>query len=384
MSKRQIAAVLGALLLGACPGVQVWASAEEAAVQEGLPAQSAVLMETQGGRVLLEKNPDEPLPPASVTKVMTLLLVMEALDQGQLRLDQTTTCSEHAASMGGSQIWLEPGEEMTVEDLLKATAIASANDASVALAELTAGSEEAFVERMNQRAEELGMENTHFENATGLDAEGHVSTARDIAIMSRELLSHPKIKDYSSVWMDTLRDGETQLVNTNRLVRFYDGCTGLKTGTTDGAGSCLSASAERDGLELVAVVLGSPSSDERFSAARGLLDYGFANYVNLPLPLPEAEPTVPVTGGVVSQVVWMSKGPESVVVRSADRQALEQQVELAEDVQAPVELGQILGRVTVLAGGSPICEYELVAAEAVEEMTFSNALERLLEGLLRL
>ncbi len=383
MSRRVLAAVLAAALAVAA-GTPTWAAGEGEALGQQLPAQAAVLLETEGGRVLLEKNPDTPLAPASVTKVMTLLLVMEALDQGQLALDQEVVCSEHAASMGGSQIWLEPGERMTVEDLLKATAIASANDASVALAELIAGSEGAFVERMNQRAQELGMENTHFENATGLDAEGHLSTARDIAIMSRALLTHPKIKDYSTVWMDTLRDGQTQLVNTNKLVRFYEGCTGLKTGTTDAAGSCLAASAQRDGLELVAVVLGSPSSDERFSAARALLDYGFANYVRLPLPAPQAAPTVPVTGGVAPQVAWMSKGPGAVVVRAADRQAVEQQVELAEDLQAPVELGQILGRVTVTAGGSPVCEYELVAAEAVEEMTFSRALGRLVEGLLRL
>ncbi|HIX65731.1 MAG TPA: D-alanyl-D-alanine carboxypeptidase [Candidatus Anaerotruncus excrementipullorum] len=383
MSRRVLAAVLAAALAVAA-GTPTWAAGEGEALGQQLPAQAAVLLETEGGRVLLEKNPDTPLAPASVTKVMTLLLVMEALDQGQLALDQEVACSEHAASMGGSQIWLEPGERMTVEDLLKATAIASANDASVALAELIAGSEGAFVERMNQRAQELGMENTHFENATGLDAEGHLSTARDIAIMSRALLTHPKIKDYSTVWMDTLRDGQTQLVNTNKLVRFYEGCTGLKTGTTDAAGSCLAASAQRDGLELVAVVLGSPSSDERFSAARALLDYGFANYVRLPLPAPQAAPTVPVTGGVAPQVAWMSKGPGAVVVRAADRQAVEQQVELAEDLQAPVELGQILGRVTVTAGGSPVCEYELVAAEAVEEMTFSRALGRLVEGLLRL
>ena len=383
MSRRVLAAVLAAALAVAA-GTPTWAAGEGEALGQQLPAQAAVLLETEGGRVLLEKNPDTPLAPASVTKVMTLRLVMEALDQGQLALDQEVACSEHAASMGGSQIWLEPGERMTVEDLLKATAIASANDASVALAELIAGSEGAFVERMNQRAQELGMENTHFENATGLDAEGHLSTARDIAIMSRALLAHPKIKDYSTVWMDTLRDGQTQLVNTNKLVRFYEGCTGLKTGTTDAAGSCLAASAQRDGLELVAVVLGSPSSDERFSAARALLDYGFANYVRLPLPAPQAAPTVPVTGGVAPQVAWMSKGPGAVVVRAADRQAVEQQVELAEDLQAPVELGQILGRVTVTAGGSPVCEYELVAAEAVEEMTFSRALGRLVEGLLRL
>ena len=231
-----------------------------AKADETLPARSAILMEQDTGRVLFEKNPDEPMPPASITKVMTLLLTMEAIESGQIRLTDMVACSEYAASMGGSQIWLEPGEEMSVDDLLKATAIASANDAAVDLAELVAGSEDAFVDRMNARAEELGMENTHFMNATGLDAEGHVSTARDIALMSRALLQYPLISEYSKIWMSSLRNGETQLVNTNKLIRFYNGCTGLKTGTTDGAGSCLSASATRKGLSLIAVTLGSPTT----------------------------------------------------------------------------------------------------------------------------
>ena len=221
-----------------------------APVNDGLPARSAILIEQESGRVLFEKNPDEQLPPASITKVMTLLLTMEAIDQGKLTLNDMITCSAHAASMGGSQIWFEEGEQLSVDDLLKATAISSANDAAVALAEAVAGSEEAFVGMMNERAQSLGMANTHFVNATGLDAQGHVTTARDIAEMSRVLLRYPLISEYSSVWMSELRGGETQLVNTNKLVRFYDGCTGLKTGTTDGAGSCLSASATRGGLSL--------------------------------------------------------------------------------------------------------------------------------------
>ena len=218
------------------------------------------------------------MPPASITKIMTLPMVIEALDAGTITLETAVTCSPHAASMGGAQIWLEPGEQMTVHELLKATAISSANDAAVALGELISGSEEAFVARMNERAGELGMKNTTFQNATGLDAQGHLTTARDIAVMSQALLSHPLITEYSTVWMDSLRNGETQLVNTNKLIRFYEGATGLKTGTTDKAGYCVTASAKKNGMELVAVILDGQTSDLRFSAAKALLNYGFANY----------------------------------------------------------------------------------------------------------
>ena len=243
-----------------------------------ISAKSAILVERSTGRVLFEYEADKQMPPASITKIMTLLLVMEAIESGKLNFETEVTASEHACSMGGSQIWLEPGEVFTVHELLKAATIASANDACVALAEAVSGSEEAFVELMNQRAAELGMENTVFKNSTGLDAEGHVSTAKDIAKMSAALLSHEKIKEYSTVWMDSLRNGETELTNTNKLVRFYKGCTGLKTGSTDEAGCCLAASAERGGMELVSVTLGSPNTDERFAAGRKLLDYGFANF----------------------------------------------------------------------------------------------------------
>ena len=374
--KKRLAAVLLSVLI--CVPLSAGVYAEDlpdmtaletaAQVDNSLPAKSAILIEQESGRVLFEKNADEVLPPASITKVMTLLLVMEALDEGRISIDDMVTCSEHAESMGGSQIWVKAGEQMTVDDLLKATAISSANDASVALAEMIAGSEEAFVGLMNERAQQLEMTNTHFFNATGLDAEGHVTTARDIATMSRELLRHPKITEYSSVWMSELRDGQTQLVNTNKLVRFYDGCTGLKTGTTNGAGSCLSASATRKGMSLVAVTLGSPTSAERFSAARGLLDYGFANYTRVELP--------PL--GVAQEVSVLSETPGAVIVKASDKDAIEQQAELLEDVEAPVEAGQMLGKVTVRVGESVLCEYNLVAAEGVERMTFGNALKELL------
>lgn len=389
--KKKLAAIIAtfSLIAAGIPGFaedtieNIGMDALEAAAKadETLPARSAILMEQDTGRVLFEKNPDEPMPPASITKVMTLLLTMEAIESGQIRLTDMAACSEYAASMGGSQIWLEPGEEMSVDDLLKATAIASANDAAVDLAELVAGSEEAFVDRMNARAEELGMENTHFMNATGLDEEGHVSTARDIALMSRALLQYPLISEYSKIWMSSLRNGETQLVNTNKLIRFYNGCTGLKTGTTDGAGSCLSASATRKGLSLIAVTLGSPTSAERFSAARGLLDYGFANYIKAPIPPLEGIGPVHVTRGVEDQVQVQANQPDSVIIRSGQQVKITQEPELAEEVEAPVEAGQRLGKVAVKMDGELLLEYDLVAATPIERMTFLTALKFLLNEL---
>ncbi len=355
-----------------------------APVNDGLPARSAILIEQESGRVLFEKNADEQLPPASITKVMTLLLTMEAIEQGKLTLNDMITCSAHASSMGGSQIWFEEGEQLSVDDLLKATAISSANDAAVALAEAVAGSEAAFVEMMNERAQSLGMSNTHFVNATGLDAQGHITTARDIAEMSRVLLRYPLISEYSSVWMSELRGGETQLVNTNKLVRFYDGCTGLKTGTTDGAGSCLSASATRGGLSLVAVTLGSATSAERFSAARGLLDYGFANYARVELPVVEGIEPVPVKHGISQMVDVVCEPPGAVVVRIADKDAITQQADLLPELEAPVESGQTVGKVVVKVGESDLCEYRLVAAGSVERMTFFNALGILFSSLIRM
>lgn len=389
--KKKLAAIIAtfSLIAAGIPGFaedtieNIGMDALEAAAKadETLPARSAILMEQDTGRVLFEKNPDEPMPPASITKVMTLLLTMEAIESGQIRLTDMAACSEYAASMGGSQIWLEPGEEMSVDDLLKATAIASANDAAVDLAELVAGSKEAFVDRMNARAEELGMENTHFMNATGLDEEGHVSTARDIALMSRALLQYPLISEYSKIWMSSLRNGETQLVNTNKLIRFYNGCTGLKTGTTDGAGSCLSASATRKGLSLIAVTLGSPTSAERFSAARGLLDYGFANYIKAPIPPLEGIGPVHVTRGVEDQVQVQANQPDSVIIRSGQQVKITQEPELTEEVEAPVEAGQRLGKVAVKMDGELLLEYDLVAATPIERMTFLTALKFLLNEL---
>ena len=341
----------------------------------GLPAKAAVLMEQTTGKVLFAKNEREAMPPASITKIMSLLLVMEAIDCGSLSTDSQVSCSEHAAGMGGSQIWLEPGEVMTVDELLKAAVIASANDATVALAEAVAGTEDAFVELMNRRAAELGMQDTVFKNAIGLDEEGHVTSARDVAIMSAELLKHPLICEYSTVWMSDLRGGKTQLVNTNRLVRTYDGATGLKTGTTSGAGKCLSATATRGDLSLVAVVLGCDSSDERFAAGRALLDYGFANYTcYMPQTPEEGLTSVAVARGVQRRVQPACAPDTGFVVEKSLVEQITQRVELQQDLEAPVEAGQVIGRVIVEAGDTVLGEYPVTAACAVERMTLLRAL----------
>ena len=339
-----------------------------------LPVKSAVLMDQGTGAVLYAENEDVKLPPASITKIMSLLLIMEAIDSGKIALTDKVTCSDTASGYGGSQIWLKPGEEMTVDDLLKAAAISSANDATVCLAEYVAGSEAAFVQLMNDKARELGMTNTTFQGATGLDSDGHLTTAKDIAIMSRALLEHPLILNYSTVWMETLRGGETQLVNTNRLVRFYQGATGLKTGTTSGAGSCLSATATRDGLGLIAVVMGADTSDHRFAAARSLLDWGFANFMKAALVPPENILPVPVTGGVETQVEVTCLPPEGILIEKGKKEAITQDVILPESVAAPGEEGQELGTIAVCVDGERVAEYPILAASGVERMSFGKAL----------
>ncbi len=344
-----------------------------------ITAKSAILMERSTGTVLFEHDADKQMPPASITKVMTLLLVFEAMEAGKFTMETEIAASEHACSMGGSQIWLEPGETFTVNELLKAAAISSANDACVVLSEAVSGSEEAFVELMNNRAAELGMKNTVFKNCTGLDAEGHLSTARDIAVMSAELLKHPEIKNYSTVWMDSLRDGKTELTNTNRLVRFYKGCTGLKTGSTDEAGCCLSASAERDGMELISVTLGSPNTDERFAAGRKLLDYGFANFALVKMMPPE-EYLAPITvsHGTAETVQPICKEPAAFLLKKGQADAVEQSVYLPEKLEAPVKAGDVIGRVTVTLNGGEIGGYDIVAAEDVPRMGLFEALKKLL------
>ena len=358
------------------------AEAEGMQVALSLPVKSAILIDQNTGTVRYEMNADEKLPPASITKIMSLLLFMEALDSGKIALTDTVTCSEAAAGFGGSQIWLKPGEEMTVDDLLKAVAVQSANDATVCLAEYVAGSEEAFVQLMNQKAAELGMENTHFACCAGLDNEGHYSTARDIALMSRALLRYPKITDYTTIWMDTLRNGATSLVNTNRLVRFYQGATGLKTGTTNGAGCCLSASASRDGLGLIAVVLGAGNSNDRFAAARALLDWGYANLAAVNITPPELEPLAVIRGTAPTVELTAQPPAEGIVIPKGQREAMTQTVNLAESLEAPIAAGTEVGTVTVTVEGQTVASYPVVTAAAVERMTFGRAFQRLGQGLL--
>ena len=350
-----------------------------------IKAKSVVLMEPNTGKVLYESNSDEKLPPASITKIMSLLLVMEAIDRGDISLETVVTASEHACSMGGSQIWLEPGETMTVNDLLKAAVIASANDACVALGETVAGSEEGFVALMNERAGELGMTNTHFVNCTGLDAEGHLTSAYDVALMSSALIKHDLIKDYSTVWMDTLRDGKSELVNTNKLVRFYEGTTGLKTGTTGSAKYCLSATAERNGLELGAVVMAGESSNDRFGGAKKLLDYGFANYNYSSIDAGlEGKLKLEVLKGTQKTVEVSPQSTLNVLLPKSASGKIERKTVLSENVTAPVKKGDVLGTVTVTLDGEQLGEIPLVAKNSVKRLTLCVTLGWILKGLFQL
>ena len=346
-----------------------------------IKAKSAILLEPYTGKILYEQNCDEKLPPASITKIMPLLLVMEALERGDITLETMVSASEHACSMGGSQIWLEPGEGMTVDHLLKATVIASANDACVALGEQLAGSEEGFVALMNKRAKELGMNNTHFVNCTGLDAEGHLTTAHDVALMSAQLIKFPLIKKYSTVWMDTLRDGESELVNTNKLVRFYKGTTGLKTGTTSGAKYCLSATAERDGMELVAVVMAGESSDLRFSGAKKLLDYGFANYSFKEIGAELKENEISLLKGVKKTVGVSCDEKVNVLLPKTEKSQIVRQTEWNKKITAPIKKGDEIGRVNVYVGKTQVGTLPITASEAVEKLTFWVALRWILGGI---
>lgn len=342
-------------------------------------APSAVLMEKETGTVLYEKDAHAKLEPASVTKVMTLLLTMEAIDAGQLGYDTVITASAHACSMGGSQIWLEENEQMTVDDMLKAVCVVSANDCAVALAEAVAGSEEAFVEKMNQRARELGMNDTTFKNATGLPAQGHVTSAWDIALMSRELiLNHPDIRNYTTIWMDSLRNGKSELVNTNKLIRFYEGATGLKTGSTDSALYCLSGTAERDGMELISVIMKAPTSAQRFDDAKALLSYGFSTYALETIVPQEALPPIPVELGTQATVQPVLGEGTALLLEKAKAGQLSQSVELAESVAAPVAQGDVLGTLTVTAGEETVAQIPIVAGEDVARVTFSQMFTQLL------
>ena len=351
-----------------------------AAVGPAVSCPSALLMEKQTGTVLFAQDEHTPREPASVTKIMTLLLVMEAIDSGALSYDDVVTGSAHAAGMGGSQIWLKENEQMTVRDLLKAVCIVSGNDAAVALAEHLAGSEDAFVERMNARAQELGMNDTHFVNCTGLPAAGHLTSACDIALMSRELiLHHPDIRQFTTVWMDSLRGGESMLVNTNKLIRFYDGATGLKTGSTGSAGYCLSATAEKNGMELIAVVLKGKTSDERFSDAKSLLNYGFSTWSLVTVTPDEVLPPVPVMLGVRGTVQPVLTSENTLLVEKTLANSLTKEIALAESVAAPVYAGDTLGQLTVRdAAGNTVAELPILAGEDVGHVTFVQMLGRCL------
>ena len=341
-----------------------------------VPAKAALLMDESTGQILYAKNADQQLPIASITKVMTMLLVFEALDSGKIKLQDTVPISSHAFSMGGSQIWLEPGEIFTVDELLKAVAVSSANDAAVALAEFVGGSESVFCDMMNTRAQELGMVSTHFVNACGLDAEGHLSTAYDVAVMSRELMKHKKVFEYTTIWMDYLRNGETQLVNTNKMLHSYTGTTGLKTGTTSGAGVCITATATRQNMSLIAVVLGSNSGDERFAAAKKLLDFGFSNFESKPFPSFENYPQfIDVRFGVQKTAKLQYSLPQNLLFLKGESSNLESRITLPESVDAPMDKGTKIGSVDLYSSGQKIKEYSIVLGENLEKLTFKRAFE---------
>lgn len=334
----------------------------------GLNAKSAILMEESTGNILYESNPDERLPIASVTKVMTMLLIMEAVDSGKISLDDMVTVSENAMSYGGSTMFLETGEQLTVNDMLKGIAVASANDGCVAMAEHLAGSESAFVDMMNEKAKKLGMENTHFMNTNGLDEDDHYSSARDVAIMSRELMKHETIFNYTSIWMDTLRGGKFQLANTNKLIRFYDGANGLKTGSTSKALCCLSAAAKRNDMQLIAVVLGAPTSAERFASAKSLLDYGFANYaVNTQITAGDEVQKIAVEKGVDKEVDVVAGDSCSTLVKKGQEDNITKEIKIDETITAPIEAGQKIGTMTISRDGEVIADLDLNASSTVEK-----------------
>ncbi len=375
--KKIIAVILILVILLSALGIHAFA----ADFSEEVNAKSAVLMDANTGKILFEYNADDALPPASVTKVMTLLLVFEALDNGVIKLSDMVSTSEHAASMGGSQIYLEPGEQMSVDELIKSVVVSSANDAAASLAEYVSGSESAFVAAMNKRAKELGMNSTNFENTNGLDdtSENHVTSARDIAIMSRELMKHEKIFDYTTIWMDTVRNGTFGLSNTNRLLRTYKGCTGLKTGSTAKAKFCISATAKRDGLSLIAVIMGSPTRDDRNALAAKLLDFGFANYA-IYSDTDGAVDNIKVTGGIKNDIALKHNDFSSLIEKSA-LSKIEAVTDIPESVPAPIKTGDKIGTITYKNGETVIGTTDIVAAEDVDKISFFTLLPRILKRL---
>ena len=373
--RKTIVGLLAAALLLVCIPVAQGVELE-------IAAPSAILMDAATGTVLFEKNANERLAPASVTKVMTLLLVMEALEKGQISMEDQVIASDAAAGKGGSQVYLEPGEQMSMDEMLKSVVVSSANDCATALAEHVAGSEAAFVELMNQRAAELGMTDTHFVNCTGLDDEPnaaeHLTTAHDIAIMSRQLLMHDRIRDYTTIWMDTVRGGAFGLSNTNKLVRFYEGTTGLKTGYTSSAGHCLSASAKRDGIELIAVVMHCGSSQDRFESAKAMLNYGFANYALVSAEPLELLPTVKVSLGKEAVLTPVLQASAPILIQKSELSKVNKTVRLPEAVEAPVAAGEQLGVMTITAGEKVLAEIPIIAPKAVEKLSLWDLTVRLL------
>ena len=342
-----------------------------------LPVKAAVLMEYSTGDVLYEQNAHEQRPCASITKVMTLLLVFEAIEDGVLCLEDMLTTSAHASGMGGSDIWLKEGEQMSVDDLIKACVVMSANDAAVVLAEAICGTEDAFVQRMNERAAELGMADTVFKNCNGLDEEGHLTSAYDVAVMSRALMAHEQIFNYTMIWIDYVRNGETQLVNTNKLVRSYNGIKGLKTGTTSAAGSCITACAERNGMQMIGVVLGADNTNDRFSAATSLLDYGFSNWKIVQPEMP-ALPVLPVTRGMTDSVTVTAGALSGVLVSSAAGETVTAEVHLPETLEAPVAIGRQVGCIRVMRGDETVEEIPIIAETGAEAITFPSAFRYIL------
>lgn len=352
------------------------------AAEFDVDAVSAILIEASTGKIMFEKNADAPLPPASVTKVMTMLLVMEAIDSGVVKLTDMVQTSENAAAMGGSQIYLKVGEEMTVEDMLKSVTIASANDAAVALAEFICGSEEAFVSRMNERAGELGLTNTHFENTNGLDDDtvNHVMSARDIAVITQELLKHPKILEYSSIWMDTVRNGEFGLTNTNRLVRFYSGANGLKTGSTSKAKFCITATAKRDEMQLIAVIMASPTRDTRNEAAKKLFDFGFANYSYVNFESGTLD-NLRVLGGI-TDTCGIMYGSFDMVLEKGQGKNIEKIINIPETLSAPVKIGQKIGTIEYMLEGEKIGEADIVTIDEINKISYFGLLNKLIKKFL--
>ncbi len=372
---RLLAMIMTVLLILPCLTVS-------ALKEEDITSPAACLMDASSGTILFEKNAHDQRPCASITKVMTLLLVMEALDSEKIRLDDVVTTSAHAASMGGSDIWLEEGEQMTVDEMIKATAVASANDAAVALAEFISGTEDDFVAAMNEKAKQLGMKDTVFKNCNGLDEEGHITSAYDVALMSRELIRHKKIFDYTSIWLDNLRGGETQIVNTNKLLRTYKGITGLKTGTTGDAGSCITATAERDGVSLIGVILGADSGTARFKDAATLLDYGFANFETAKLSLTDDLYPVKVEGGMAPEVDVICDETAALTLPKGEKDKVKRSVTIEESVPAPVRAGDKVGTISFTLNNEEIASFDILAAEDVEKKSFSSIFSLLWNALI--